>query len=520
MQNGEYKLVPNQYGEFCLPNDLYNDTGIEASLKDIGSQLVTDYYEILCNTSVKISCFLKTKSQKDVIEEINNYLISEDTNEDDKRIAVYSLTSLFPPVETTLYQTKNLIFEISKKVFKDHTFEKQFIDKWSPDIWEISDKIQVEYITFDISEYENLLNLSNALSESNAQVREWLSVFVGLIVEQNWNYLLIDDSPIVPNQNGTFCDINDLFAEGEPIDESLKNIALQLRRDFRDELIDIAFKVKIPKNRHKFQKDIAIEIRSLVTPLLSEVSRKPQTQSIFNELIIWMDSNQDLAKELFEDLFENRHKLYDDAEVASNLRKVRDLEREIINLRQTNSNLKNENDQLKAEIEKLKENIDTSDRKDISLAMKEIDEDFLIAYGVTNIDQINSIISDPRISQKYILSFQAFDMVSKLQYVLEIIERAKINVRQYLESHAEYDCSGWYEVGTTHITGILKHHQKIDIIVRPSDNKKIVFYYPDETQTLSLSNSELWVEDGNSNPQQITLGVVLQIEGIECLYLR
>ena len=253
---------------------------------------------------------------------------------------------------------------------------------------------------------------------------------------------------------------------------------------------------------------------------MSEVSRKLQTQSIFNDLILWMDSNQALAKELFEDLFENRHKFYDDAEVASNLRKVRDLENEVINLRETNSNLKNENEQLKAELEKFKENTGVPDKKDISLAKKEIDEDFLITYGVTSIEQIESIINDPRISQQYTFSIQQYDIVSKLQYVLEIIERAKNNIREYLESLDEYDCSNWYETGITHITGILKHNQKIEIIVRPSDNKKVVFYYSDEIQTLSLSNSELWVEDGNGSPQQITLGIVLQIEEIDCLYLR
>jgi len=304
--------------------------------------------------------------------------------------------------------------------------------------------------------------------------------------------------------------------EGEPIDESLKDIASLLRRDFRDELIDNSFDVPIPKNRKVSQKNVGSEIRSLVSPRLSELTRTKETQEIFNKLILWMDDNPDVAEKIFGDLSENRHKLYDDAEVARNLRKVHELEQE-------NHSLKSENEELKNELEKLKSQA-SDQASQVSNAQeneeassedkKEIDDDFLITYGVTTQEKLEEILSDPAISEKYSYS-SASNYFSRLEYVLEIIARAKRNVRAYLESLDDYDCGNWHERGETYIVGVLKRGEPIKIIVRPSDNRKIIFYYPEEKQVLSGRNSELWVEDGEPHPRQITLGVILTIQGID-----
>jgi hypothetical protein len=142
----------------------------------------------------------------------------------------------------------------------------------------------------------------------------------------------------------------------------------------------------------------------------------------------------------------------------------------------------------------------------------------LVSYGVTTQEKLEEILSDPAISRKYCYS-SASDYFSRLEYVLEIIARAKQNVRAYLESLDDYDCSNWHERGETYIMGVLKRGEPIKIIVRPSDNRKIIFYYPEEKQVLSGRNSELWVEDGKPLPRQITLGVVLTIQGIDRLDL-
>lgn len=529
LQDEEYSIIPNQYGEFCLPDSLQNDDGIEDALKDVGGFLSKDYYKILAHQSITFSHQLHNKTQANVIREINNALQSEKISQEQQRRACNALTRLFPSNNNDFVQIKQreIVYYVSKKLFSDEILEKKIIYQWSPEIWKVSDRMQAEYIVEEISELNDLHSLSNNLSEDIDYTREWLSTFVNLLVELEWTDLLGEKTPILPNQNGTFLDLNSLFYEGEPVHELLKDIASSLRRDFRDDLIDNQFEVPIPKNRGIFEKDIGSEIRDLASKRLSEVERSKETQEIFNKLILWMDDNQDVAQEIFGELFEHRHKLYDDDEVAENLRKVRVLEEENQSLKSDYEELNNKHQSLKSDYEELKNEIEQlrsqltkrvpdsqGTKEDSTEDKQEIDDNFLITYGVTTPEKLEEILSDPEISRKYSYS-SASDYFSRLEYVRKIIHRAKENVKKYLESLEDYDCSGWNEQGETYIVGVLKRNEPIEIIVRPSDNRKVIFYYPEEKQVLSGRNSELWVEDGRRIPRQITLGIVLDIQGID-----
>jgi regulator of replication initiation timing len=524
LENNAYKVLPNQYGKFCLPSDLQNDGGIEDAFKEVGKYLSKDYYAILAHKSISVSQLLHTKSQESIVTEINYALQSDNINQGQKKLACYALTRLFPIDDFSDIDRRNIIYDISVKLFDEVIPPKRVIGYWSPEIWKVSDRMQAEFIIEKISEFRNLPNLSTHLSEEKENTLEWLASFASLLVNIKWTDLLRDQAPIIPNQNGSFCDLEDLFVEGEPIDEALKNIAALLRRDFRDDLVDNTFTVPIPKSRQILQKSVGSEIRNLVSPRLSELPRTKETQDIFNNLILWMDDNSEVAKEIFGDLYENRHKLYDDAEVAKNLRKVRELEEENQSLKSQNEELKSENEELKSEIEELRARLTTQEdnahetEEEVPEQKQEIDDAFLITYGVTTRERLEQILSDPMICRRYSCS-RVNDYFPRLKYVLEIIARAKQNVRAYLESLDDYDCTGWREIGETYIVGVRKWGNPIQLIVRPSDNKKIVFYYPEEKQVLSYSNSELWVEDNIKAPCQITLGFVLKFEGIDCIDL-
>ena len=245
LQDGEYSIIPNQYGELCLPDKLMNDKGIENALKDVGKELFKDYYSLLSDSAVSIKDLLRVKTQESVIREINEALKSPKISLDKKRLACNNLTRLFPSVESQVTETKILVYDISKKLFNGETLEKKFIAKWMSEICDVSNQMQIELIVQTISSHKNLLNLSRFLSEEINLVRQWLSSFVSLLVESKSQELVGGKTPIVPNQNGAFCDISSLFGEGELIDESLKDISSSLRRDYRDQLIDTLFDVQI-----------------------------------------------------------------------------------------------------------------------------------------------------------------------------------------------------------------------------------------------------------------------------------
>ena len=521
-----FKVIPNQQGDLCLPSELMYDENIEDYIKQIGSEIVRNYYELLAHNSILISDLLPVKKQSDVISEINKDLKSRNFDLEKKISACRALTCLFPSEESaSIYPERNFIYKISKKIFTNQVFERKFIDNWELEIWEVSDRFQLRFIVKKIAGFENLLKVSKILDESIDDIRNWLPELVLFVNNSDQKSLLESKDAIIPNQNGTFCQLDVLFFEGEYIDEILKNISADLGIDFRDELIDSKFKecVDIPPSRQILQKNIASEIRDSITPLLSELKRSERTQNVFNQLILWMDDNQETAKNIFLDLFENRHKLYDDKEVAENLRRVSELKEQVNNLTDQVNNLtdkyesvKDENTRLKLKIEQL-ESISSFS---LPRPKQPVTDDILITYGVTTREQLENILMNQEFAAKYEIGGNSGDyLFSRLKYVIEIIERAKKNVKNHLSRLEDYDCRGWYESGMTYISGVLKMGQPVEIIVRPSDNKKIVFYYPEEKDVLSLIDSELWTDNGRSSPCQITLGMVLKIKGIDEIYL-
>ena len=514
LENGQHKIFPNQRGEFCLPSDLQHDGSIEDALKDVGDCLSKNYYGRLAHRSIEISQLLHTKKQESVVNEINQALQSERIALEHKKLACYALTRLFPKEVFEGTEKRKVIYETSVKLFGAEIPSKLFIDSWNPEIWATSDRMQAEFMVKEISAFQNLHKLSTHLTEGSCETLEWLSGLASLFIRMEWDDLLGKTSPILPNQNGTFCELSELFVEGEFIDDSLKDIAASLRGDFRDDLIDNAFNMPIPKSRQIFQKTVGSSIRDLVSPLLSDLSRTDETQKIFNQLVLWMDENPDIGEEVFGDLYENRHRLYNDAEVARNLRKVRELEDKYEALKSQYEQLQKEFEELKSRLSAGTTSRDENSKESLAERKQEIDDDFLITHGVTSRKKLEEILADPEIARRYSYS-DTSDYYSKLEHVLEIISRAKQNVRDFLETLDDYDCSGWRERGETYIVGVKKWGNPIKIIVRPSDSRKIIFYYPEEKQVLSGRNSELWIEDNITNPRQFTLGDVLKIEAID-----
>ena len=323
---------------------------------------------------------LPAKTQASVISEINQSLRSEKINLHQRRLACYALTRLFPKEEFEGTERRQIIYDVSAKLFEIEIPPKLIIDSWAPEIWSISDRMQAELIVEKIATFKNLNNLSASLQEDSGTTIKWLANLASLFVNMQWKDLLECGSPILPNQNGTFCELDKLFSEAEAVDEILKDIAASLIRDFRDELIDNAFNMPIPGNRKRSQKDVANEINSLISDKLRDVPRPSETQIIFRELILWMSDNPDTAEAIFGDLYKNRHRLYDDIEVARNLRRVDELEEE-------NEALRLEREALKSEIEELKSTLSantlgSAEGNEIPSEQKqEIDDDFLIAYG-------------------------------------------------------------------------------------------------------------------------------------------
>jgi len=173
------------------------DNKIEEVLKEIGSEIVYDYYKILSHKSIIIGDLLPHKSQENVINEINQSLKSNTIDSEQKKRTCHALNRLFPPDQASLlYIQRCLIYDISKKIFKNETLEKKYLEKWSPEIWEISDQLQTQFIVEEIACLKNLMVLSKSLGEDINDSKSWISNLIDLILKSDWKDLLEGDSSI------------------------------------------------------------------------------------------------------------------------------------------------------------------------------------------------------------------------------------------------------------------------------------------------------------------------------------
>lgn len=497
--NDKYTVIPNQNGFFKPRSELRLDKGIEEELKNVLSILDIDCRDYLLHNKVytgQMKYYVKT--QEDIINEINE-IIQNSGNENisqacDYLVTVFSDDKQFP-------KERKEIFDFCKVIYPDDVNSKRKIDKWSEKIWLEADKKELKWITQEISKTENIEALTIRLNFNNAtQTLNWLNIFISFLVKHDFGNLLnLKTEPILPNQNGKFKAKDDLFLDDGEIDETLKDISAELGFDFRDELLDINVFLELPQNRTKSQTHVAEEIVRLITPKFAEFPRTDETKQIFKKIYLWFNKNKEVAGKFFGDLYHNKHRLYDDDEIAENLQKAEEL-----------SDLMGEFgiDDLST----LRQVLQTNRIQSTINQKEQITQETLVSLGVTSIEELEEALKDKDIADKFIHT--STPTIEMFKYVQGLISRAKTNVIEYLKTLPDYDCTEIEELATTVIGGIKKDGLMIHVVVRPSDNGEVIIYYSSEKDTLDYANAELWIDNGVDKPKHLTLGKILKITGI------
>lgn len=149
---------------------------------------------------------------------------------------------------------------------------------------------------------------------------------------------------------------------------------------------------------------------------------------------------------------------------------------------------------------------------------KEITPDDLISLGTETVDELKELLEKDRALSSLFFHSPSHSY-DKLEYVQEIIRRAKTNVIAYLPTIG-YDCSEAAEIAPSIFSGIKKDGKDIYIVTRPSDGDEVLLYYTSEFDVLEYVNAEFWYEDGVNTPKQITLGQLLKKTGINRIPVR
>ncbi len=502
----KYAVILNQNGAFQLKSKLSIDENIEEELKNALIILGKDWRDVLVHDKIITgdNITYTTKTQDNIIDEINK-IIKEGNNENiskacDYLSSCFSDDSNFPSEQTKIYEFCQALWEMP---------EKRKIENWSESIWQEVNKLQIKWLIQTISDCKGIDKLQESLKMEKQDTLEWLNSFIEFLINNGYeDRLNLKTSPILPNQNGNFCIKDDLFLDDGEIDEILKDILESLGYELREELLDLSIYLELPKNRERNQEFVADEISKLITPKFAEVPRTDETKQIFKSLYLWFNKNKVIAENIFPILYANKHKLYDDDEIAFNMQKAEELDS--IMQEFDISDLDELREMLKAGIGNK-----SSEKEEVK------DRNQLIALGITSETKAEEVNQGSTILVFGNSNFSSSDW----EYVKEIISRAVRRVLEHLRNNPRYTFSN--EIGVlmisaqtpTVITGVLKDGQPINLVIRPSDGHKVHVYYGAEFKALLLENTEFWIDNGHDIPEILTIGKILQYTETEIIPL-
>lgn len=104
------------------------------------------------------------------------------------------------------------------------------------------------------------------------------------------------------------------------MDETLKEIACIAGYDIREELLMKEIYLELPENRQKTNKDIAGYITEFVQD--NRNTKEPEIRNAFHKLLLWIKDHQSEAENILPILYANKHYLYDDDDIANNIRQA------------------------------------------------------------------------------------------------------------------------------------------------------------------------------------------------------
>ena len=218
--------------------------------------------------------------------------------------------------------------------------------------------------------------------------------------------------------------------------------------------------------------------------------------------------SQSEAEKILPLLYKNKHYLYDDVDIAHNIRQA-----------ETVTNLMRKYDiDSPEQLEAIIRNNTNVTLSDTASSKEAITQEVLLQYGIDSEEALDKAFSNSNFASLFIRDSK--HNTSTYEYVIRILERAQKNILAYLESQEEYDLSDKQEIADT-IFVVRKNEKQIYVLARPSDGGELRIYYRTEMDILDYSMDwELWVEDGKNTPQKITFGKMIKLTGLNRIPLK
>lgn len=444
-------------------------------------------YNICSYQHEEITGFTK-KIERDVREVYQSIPLIEDSNGEFHCINnLENNTKVFVPVcEGGKEEDSDKLWELVNEIKSVIIPKKQDYLKWSKII---SNNIRLDDILREFLINKNVETLQYELKETD--VFNWLNAYYALYSKIHKEKF--SKNIVVPDQNNDFVELSKL-KEDEEIDSIFKEILLNLDENIYKALLSKkiilpeGFKIE-KKNNH----DVALKIQSLSNDILSQENlstssdREDEIQTGFSQLHLYFYENPEKSKELFPNLYEKR-----------------------LLLKTKEENIK---------ILKISDKITSVDMtlEEFNLLIEEREA---IKSFIDNIKNDKSLSPELLKKMQHITNHSIYSK----KKIDELMERTIRRVYSYLSTNTDYKLAEsleeWKEYSYSGNVFIAhKDKREVRIVLRPSDDDKIIFYYEQELDALDDNDHELWTDNGEK-VRMVTLGDLIKTTGITVIPLR
>ena len=378
----EYAIIPNQNSEFCFKKDLSLDDNIPENLK---TEQAEKFGLVLKDSLLhKELSTLNISSKKDintVIGIINDLFKNNNFENDntDLNFAIFLLHLLPEESSPTLYNSQKKLLEIVQK-YDYETCEVYTISEIkcsNEDFWRKANKVIVDSYNSRIEEDKTIDGLKIYLSGQTKKDYDFGDTIIFL--NGYYDYLtsmkISIDCNIIPNQNGEFCTLDDLFKDVD-ISKELKDVLYLVNSDEDYRKILAEPSLSIQPTHAKKPEDIAKPIDESIKETFAD-SRNWEDENFKKAialLIEYFKKNKENGKNYFTYSYNKRDSIElnvllseKDREIIQlylkgelGIEQVKQKDNEIAQLKEENAKLKIKNEELekllaeKEEIEKEK----------------------------------------------------------------------------------------------------------------------------------------------------------------------
>jgi|GEM_PF-404761 len=526
--NSEPRIILNQNGVFCKLKDLLLDNNIDEEYKtagllldklDVKSKLIDNAITLILKSNVDLSTYFF----KDYISEMQSYLQNSETDN-------YEFLQRIACLKSAENKSQNQFLAIASLIYKQDNWNTIQVKQTSKYLIDYAINQLTEKICYSVSETIDIGRFSQKYFEdSQENAISWINQLTEYLCRYD-SGALTDKYAVLPNQNYVFKKSSTLTPDSGDIDNVIKDAYKLAGVDIRETLLLIEVCYPLPEHNLDIY-SIAEKITRYVEQHKNKLGANSKDEEItFNSLFSLLKTcpEKSTLQKAFKELISNLYWFYNDDTISENMHKVEKYEQMLSKYGISDMHA------LEGILQQADNNSSSNDynisKEQLSVYGIKSEQDLfkllnIIASengGSIAIDELSGLSID-EVSNNFI--HNSIRKKYSFDYYQQIMERAIKNVFEYLKKTQKYEISDsledWQETSYSPTVFLAKKDGlEIRIVVRPSDNDKIIFYYEQEVAAVDDTAYELWTDNGQGNTRMITLGDIIKTTGISVIPLK